>query len=758
MDNNLAFNPSSDPFVDVQSTQDKNKFRALLPKRPDILDVRPKRIATFDSSGKRNKIYVGLNNDVENEYSSALFLSLADGILSPYFEEQSSNRHHLRAVRDFIQWLNDFPISSATRYTVLKDYETHLVNNCGIKPQSTGIEKLIALIRSGLGSLHISEQQYTYLLHLLEATTLSAHEDRVQVTLSSWFRLPWLRPIMGEKSYLKLESASLLMASFRITVGTVLDLLLTAKQDLNKYLTDLETSPAAIADIKVNTQTTYSDSLKVDNTKTQAAKVACALESDFNSLTSDKRKRYSYELFWKVHLLMHEKGIDCDDSITYRILFSDVINKAQESTLKKSLNENPLTKLSLQPIVAGKQGKYLTNVPNLVSPSHLFSTNCLEELLASWLAACLMVQPEQVKKLEVGQFVREYNASGSLIAIFHQHFKPRAAKLFEAPVFDGSEIEAIAFERYLKMVERSRSSLFSNKKLPTFRYVTRKQEGSAKPSYAVLLTNILRDPLIKGHIEKRHMQRKVDPIFLKAYLALDDSNAPAWEAFYEKNRHLENPRTLYKKTFADATPNTFFKLSHIKNSTVHSNYDAYREGDLVNQNSHSSNVEKISYINEANKDAVNSQGRITRLVANDISNNLYRPSMPLAFRKANDRLLQTSIRKASGNEKYEINTLGVAVEADVVEREFDEIVVLETKETMLYMVHYLSQVDNYGKALLAMNPKFFESTVLPNVIWMESVVSQFTDRKMLSAVYKEYTQIKAKLPNIFTNELKGGVA
>lgn len=758
MDSYLAFNPANEAFVDIQSTEDKNKFRALLPTRPDILDIRPKRIAVFDSSRKRNKIYVGLNVEVENEYSAALFLTLADGLLSPYFEEQANNRHHLRAVRDFIKWLNTFSITSANRYSVLKDYEAYLVNESGIKPQSTGIEKLIALIRSGLGSLHISEQQYVFLLHLLEATTLSAHENRVQVTLSSWFRLPWLRAIMGEKSYLKLESSSLLMASFRITVGAVLDLLLTTKQEIHQYLDALGTSPTEIAGIDETTQANDSDSSKIDHPDASVTTVACALETHFNSLTNEKRKRYSYELFWKVHFFMQETGIDCDNSTTYRILFADVANKAQVQTFRTSLRENPLKKLSLQPSIAGGQGKYIANVPNLVSPSNLFSTNRLEELLASWLAACLMVQPEEVKNLMVGQFVREYNSSGSLIAIFHQHFKPRAAKLFEAPVFDGSEIEAIAFERYLKNVERIRPNLFSNKKLPAFRYVTRKQEGNAKPSYAVLLTNILKDPLIKKRIEKLHMQRKVDPIFLKAYLALDESNAPAWETFYEENRHLQNPRMLYADTFFDATPNSFFKLSHIKNSTVHSNYDAYREGDLVNQNAHSSNVEKVSYINEENKDAVNSQGRITRLVANDISNNLYRPSLALVFRKANDRLLRTSIRKVTENEKYEINTLGVVIESYAVEQDFDEIVVLETKETMLYMVHYLNQVDIYGKALLVKNPRFFESTVLPNVIWMESVVSQFTDRRMSSAVYKEYAKIKANLPNIFANELKGGVA
>lgn len=758
MNENLAFDPAIDSFVDIMSTKDNDKFRALLPSKPETLEVKPKRIAVFDSSRKRNKIYVGLSSEFENEFSTALFLSLADGLLSPYFEELASNRQHLRAIRDFIQWLNTFHIRSSNRFTVLKDYEAYLVNECGLKPQSTGIEKLIAMIRSGLGSLHISDNQYIYLLHLLEATTLSVHEDRVQLTLSSWFRLPWLRPIMGEKSYLKLESAALLMSSFRITVGAVLDLLLSAKQEINQYLAEINTSPTALADIDVISEDSNSVSVDSKNLEDELT-VSSPLEARFNSLSSHRRKTYSYDLFYKIHYrIMELKKTDINNSITYRIMFADLVNKSQKNAFENSLKENPSEQISLQPRVNGQQGKYITNVTNIFSPSDLLSTNRLEELLASWLIACLMVQPEQIKNLCVSQFVREYNSSGSLIAIFHQHFKPRSTRLIEAPLFDGGEIEAQALERYLKRVEQTRSNLFSNNKLPTFRYVTRRQVGNAKPSYAVLLTNILADPLIKNHIEKLHLQRKVDPIFLKAYLALDESNAPAWELFYDENRGLKNPRELYTRTYFDAVPNAFFKLSHIKNSTVHSNYDAYREGDLVNQNAHTSNVERVSYINEENKDAVNSQGRITRLVAKDISDNLYRPSIPYAFRKANDLLLQTSIRNISGDEEFEINTLGIAIDAEVTDQEFDQVVVLETKETMLYMVHYLNQVDIYGKALLDQNPKFFESTLLPNVIWMESVISQFADRKMLSAVHKEYNRIKAKLPNIFAGEMKGGVS
>lgn len=754
MEKQLSFDPDADCFIDMRSTKSINKFEALLPQKPQQLDARPKRIAVFDSSRKRNKIYLGLDPAIENEYSTALFLSIADGLLSPYFADLASNRHHLLAVRKFIDWLNHHPVESLSRYDVLNNFEAYIVNDCGLKTQSTGLERIISLIKNGLGSLHITENQYLYLLGVLESTSLSAISERTQVTLSSWFNLPWIRPIMGESSYLKLESPSLLMSSFRITVGTTLELLLNAKREIIALLSQLGTSPAQLAGMEQKLALCSPNSIDVDTNLT-VDDLKC-LES-FNNLSGHDRKKYALDLFWRGHVAACLEKYNIS-STTLQILKYDISNKSSIVYLNDWFKQNPYEYPPLQPAENGSPLKYLTKVPMLFTPLDLYTTNPLEETLASWLAACLMVQPEKVKLLQTSQFVREYNSSGSLISIFSRYFKGRGTRLHDIPTFDGSEIEGQAFESYLRQVEKSRNNLFTKQTIPAFRYVTTYQEGNSKPSYSVLLTKILKNKVIRNYIEDQHKKRKVDPIFLNAYLALDYSNAPSWDNFYEKHKDVDKPRELYKRTFADATPDTFFKLTHIKNSAVHSRYDGYREGDLVNLNSHTSEVEKLSYVNENNKDAINAQGRITRLVENDISNNLYRPSLALARKKAKDRILQTTLQKVSGTSNYEVNSLGVAIDENLDRPFNDEIIVLETKETMLHMIHYLNQVEKYGQMLLARNPGFFENAVLPTTIWMEHVVSQFTDKKMLAKVFKEYERLHEKLPNLFVHEMNGGVS
>ena len=77
---------------------------------------------------------------------------------------------------------------------------------------------------------------------------------------------------------------------------------------------------------------------------------------------------------------------------------------------------------------------------------------------------------------------------------------------------------------------------------------------------------------------------------------------------------------------ADKTcPQSLFKGSHIKNSSVYSRTDQYRDEDLINTNSHSSLTEKLSYMTDANKEWVNQVGRILRMVLVDIEMHAFSP-------------------------------------------------------------------------------------------------------------------------------------
>ncbi|TLX48822.1 hypothetical protein C1E24_01575 [Pseudoalteromonas phenolica] len=730
-------------YIDVIRKAGKEGFKALLPNKPEIVDPRPRRIAIFDNLG--NKHFLGPNEKIFNSFSEAIFLAIADGMISDYFDELAKTRSHVRSVRDFLIWLNTYVIDPLARYDVLSQYEAYCINERNLLPQSTGLDKLISIIKHGLGSLHLSDEQYYYLRMLLSNTTLSEAEGRIQVTLSSWFSLPWIRPIMGEQSYLKLESAKILMDSFKITVGTVLQLLLSAKHEVNSILTFKSMNGYSLID---------TSNLDISQVET--------IEKDklFNEVTTHSRRKYSSNLFWLVHKHYEFcKPKEKDGSTTYRILKLDTFNKAMFSKLEQKLSASPLTQPPLQYSENNIQQKQNFNCPLLFNPNHLQTTNPLEELLAAWIISTLCIQPSDVSNGKIGQFIREYNNSGSLISIFSQSYKPRSDTIHSHPILDGQLVESKALESYFTSVEKSRENLFSNNNIPSIRYITRNNEGDAKPSYAALLTRILDDKIINKLIIDEHQKRNIDPIFLKAYLALDKSKAPVFDSFYYNHRdEIDDYRKVYNQKYHDTVPVSLFKLSHIKNSSVHSRYDKYREGDLINQNAHNARVEKLSYIGENNKDAVNQRGRVSRLVMNDISENLYKPSIDKVLKKARDMQLQTSLRKASQDDTYKINTLGVAIDAEVEDDRFGEHIVVETQESALNMIHYLSQVQKFGSLLAKRNLPFFESEVLPRTLWIEDTLQRFSDKSLLSAMYKKHKELESKLPNLFENELQGGVA
>jgi hypothetical protein len=751
--NNALFTPkeviedSSLRYIDAERTKDIQKIKAILPDVPNAIDPKPRRIAVFDSNG--DKIFVGLKDDISNIFSESIFLALADGLLSNYFLGLAKNRGYLTNIRDFIIWLNTYKIDSVSRYIVLNKYESYRVNDLGVKTQSSGLEKLIPLIRNGLGSLYITDEQYQYLLLLLDSTSISSAEDRVQISLSSWFAKPWLRPIMGERSYLKLESSRLLMESFKITIGVVLDLLLDTKAEINNILHSQKISPLSL----------MRSILSSDNQKD----IQPPYNTDYdiyNKSSTQKRRAFSLELFWKIHLDLESNNSENQTrSATYEITKYDLLNKEMYTTVCNELEKCALVKPPQQYSENNKQKKNNFNCSLLFSPEQLSSSNQLEELLVAWIVATLCLQPTAIEKIKISNFTREYNSNNKLIAIFSHYFKPRSARSPDVPVLDGQLIESKAFDKYLKQVEKTRENLFSNNKTPTIRYITREHEGNAQPSNCALLTKIIDNQLVKQKIISEHKKRKVDPIFLSAFIALDASKAEPWEQFYKKHRNeVELPRELYCETFHDAVPVALFKLSHIKNSAVHSRYDEYRDGDLINQNSHSSQTEKVSYINDSNKDAVNHQGRVSRQVMLDISDNLYRPSLIKALKKTRDIQLQTSIRQVSNEEQYKINSFGIAIDAEVEAEHFDDQVVIECEETMLYMIHYLSQVETYGVLLAKNNLPFFESEVLPKTIWMEDVLSQFNNKALLSQTYEKHKKIAKNLPLLFENEMKGGIA
>jgi hypothetical protein len=270
----------------------------------------------------------------------------------------------------------------------------------------------------------------------------------------------------------------------------------------------------------------------------------------------------------------------------------------------------------------------------------------------------------------------------------------------------------------------------------------------------LLVVNI--DIKIRLDIELKQM--RASKIFINAMLFLYDSER------FDKNSSdgvfgIRNiTRKDYESMSKEPLPSYFFKLSHIKNTSVYSRTDMYRSEDLVNQNSHQSNTEKLSYLTDDNKDWVNQVGRITRMVMCDIESKALKPVVDFIDRESVEKRLMTKVVKNTNSEDVRINRYGEAIQKEK-DRDQDHILVFENEQTAITMLHYIDEADTYGKKLMDANRDFFEKTLLINVEWMHHCLSQF-EPKLVNKSVNEYERLKKLkvLPRLFDNQIRAGIS
>ena len=86
----------------------------------------------------------------------------------------------------------------------------------------------------------------------------------------------------------------------------------------------------------------------------------------------------------------------------------------------------------------------------------------------------------------------------------------------------------------------------------------------------------------------------------------------------------------------------------------------------------------------------------------------------------------------------------------------DSIIVLDTDETVINMLHYINEAERQKDTLIANNLPFFERTVLPNVEWMHIVISKLSPASVKDGE-RSYNEIQTILPPLFSNELRAGI-
>jgi len=311
------------------------------------------------------------------------------------------------------------------------------------------------------------------------------------------------------------------------------------------------------------------------------------------------------------------------DAVT-QLLLTDIANPMFVDELRQHAI---LGKVTYRPRIKGKN-PWMFQQPFLFTPRQLTSHSKIEQLLFGWLMAWLAIQPSDIAKLKTNHFAQIKNQAGRTTDIFVEYFKGRSGSNHSTRYLSMNEIEGRAIQAYLKSIPANRISCFDSKTPIRF-----------KLSFNInclprTLVDLWRSPALQTFILEQLYHRKASPLFLDLMFALQQDSGQSYNSWSSRQLKQSSSQILpsYEHYFSSVTrplnPNTI-NYGHIKTSAIHSRSDHYRESDLINHNSHTSNTEKISYLTDENQEWINQNGRISRLVLHDMQCFVYQQPCPM---------------------------------------------------------------------------------------------------------------------------------
>ncbi len=687
-------------------------FDQILPLQPTPLDIIPERLSLRMRGSNNSLKTIELSN--ASEYAQHIYKTITVALTADWYTNQTDTSQFLinQVVASFFEWLNTYNITQDNCYKLLKLYESKRTNDDNVKPQSSGVRLLMTILNRGSYAAKFEKKSINYIQGLLKSTTLSISDETIPVTLTAFFSsMPWLRNVIGEEYYLKLGSPKRLIGSFSVTIAVTL-------------LFIIETKKQAQLQLKNSSEL-----------HTSCGKTPRVIESG-----------YVTNLIAKLGSL-DELGQPSDDLT--RLIIADSMPLGEQENLLLIWKSFERGQKFTRPL------RDVFTTCHILAEKYWVKPSPLEQILFSWLCAILMVQSNDIVKLRRNNFSIQRNQHGRPVAIQCSYYKGRSARQHTPPMLEASSIEGMAMLAYLDCVD-STSVLVSEAPQVT-------ALGTSSVTITNRLLRLWSDKALDARIRKQLVQRKCSPLFLLAYKSMFATDTESFSVWRSKNT---GGIDAYKKNVLRPLPPKLFNLSAIKNSAVHARSDRYREGDLVNQNSHSSVTESIHYLTDANKDWIDQNGRISRLVLNDIEHYAYRPNLDAAIQQIQENVLRTRVFSVldagiDSENEVRINSLGqVDFGNDEIEDfniDADSIIVLDTAETVIIMLHYMNEAKRLKDTLIVNALPFFDRTVLPTVEWMHIIMSTMSSASVQKGD-KEYNKIQEWLPPLFTNELNGGVA
>lgn len=706
----------------------KSAFAEILPDEPTTISASMLRLP----ANQKHTQFVELTN--EHVMAKAIFAALAHAFSSVWFNKTLNDQGRLgyyKALRTFMPWFNSISFNNY-HILIIKDFEVYRVNSFGVKTQSSYAKEILKLLKEGRATSRCSPEQLRFIDQVIKSTKLARDVNRTSVTLTLWFtRNPWIHKYLGNR-YLKLESPKRLISSMQVTVATTLLYILEAKKSMLK---------------------SFSSNLSE----------LVPHSADFSQWSKSQQFRYANKLLQNFAQFENQRPVD---TLT-NCIWIDVITKQQVNgkSILEYIEKNGVENMGRSIIVNGRKIHEIFRTPKQFAPSCLETATTLEQMLFAWLCAGQTIQPEDVWKLKKNNIAIERNNKGRVIYIHFVYYKGRCGSYQETALINGNNVIAKAILAYVNFFPSA--DLFQNKlRAFAFNNPFYIHKAECKNTESGFLLSLWGSPHFRSYLDKELIKQKISCLFIDAMMIIVKYGGTTHNHWSIDQKNKLNQGLLksidtsipnYLESSEHPVPQTWFHLEHIKTSTVHSNADKYRDEDLINWNSHTSVTEKLSYLTDDNKDWINQVNRITRLVLHDIENYVYKPNLSAVDIDVHDMTVSTQITKATQNSAFSINHLGQAEGLDTPpECEIDDLLVIDSEETALTMLHYIAQADQYKDLLLTHNPEFFTRTVLVNIEWMHNVLTRL-DPLHVNQAHNTYKKLKKYLPALFESEVSGGV-
>lgn len=612
-------------------------------------------------------------------------------------------------------WFYGAKLNSSSKFNILNLYQEYRVNECDVQSGNTGVNIIKIMISEYLKSNNSISKSDRDLCNLIiqRHRPLPKHITK-QSSLVSWFtEIPWIKFDMDGKDYSQLGRPRILSESFIHTISTILYEITEQKKKLKFVSTSLN------------------------------KKIRFEVYKNQTEMKS-KRRLFLKELFERI---IQEPKFD-DPELREVFLMDCVADDDNRILIKEILDKSSLTYQEKKRLVASIN-RLNFNRPNILAPRDEYPHSIFEENLFSFICAWLVIPPYDIKKLKRSDFVVVHDENGHPILIKCSYFKSRAGVVHEPPTISADSIIGMAILSYLDGFAEHELLLSLSDS-----YINNLTFGAN--SNSKLLAMCLESKYFSTKIAKQLKANSASDIFIKAYLLLyrnHDLTFTNWNNLQKRKSLEHNAFHLYKSGVKKWLPQGLFTLGIIKNTSVHAKSDKFRINDPVNENSHTSDTEYENYLTDSNKEWKNVNGAVTRLVLRKVGE-AFNPDLKLHASIVRSKLIQTKFEVALVSSFNADNSKPSRPNsADLI---LNNLVVLDTPETVFFMRHYIAQVISKMHSLVARNIEFFELTALPTAEWMETMLATKLSPKVVIEGDKRYERFKSLLPDLFTSHINAG--